>query len=126
MTRKQSQQHDAQRKPSWRVRWKTMSRAVGMEIREHKSSFAVYVVLRMLVLAMLLYRRMGMITPLIVAHGMYDVSTAMTNLTGIAVSSWPLVVGLAIMATPVVWAIVRCARWALYRLAANPNSATTE
>ena len=52
MTRKQSQQHDAQRKPSWRVRWKTMSRAVGMEIREHKSSFAVYVVLRMLVLAM--------------------------------------------------------------------------
>ena len=30
----------------------TMSRAVGMEIREHKSSFAVYVVLRMLVLAM--------------------------------------------------------------------------
>lgn len=29
-----------------------MSRAVGMEIREHKSSFAVYVVLRMLVLAM--------------------------------------------------------------------------
>lgn len=49
MTRKQSQQHDAQRKPSWRVRWKTMSRAVGMEIREHKSSFAVYVVLRMLV-----------------------------------------------------------------------------
>ncbi len=45
---KQSQQHDAQRKPSWRVRWKTMSRAVGMEIREHKSSFAVYVVLRML------------------------------------------------------------------------------
>lgn len=78
------------------------------------------------VLAMLLYRRMGMITPLIVAHGMYDVSTAMTNLTGIAVFSWPLVVGLAIMATPVVWAIVRCARWALYRLAANPNSATTE
>lgn len=54
MTRKQSQQHDAQRKPSWRVRWKTMSRAVGMEIREHKSSFAVYVVLRMLVLAMAL------------------------------------------------------------------------
>ena len=52
MTRKQSQQHDAQRKPSWRVRWKTMSRAMGMEIREHKSSFAVYVVLRMLVLAM--------------------------------------------------------------------------
>ena len=52
MTRKRSQQHDAQRKPSWRVRWKTMSRAVDMEIREHKSSFAVYVVLRMLVLAM--------------------------------------------------------------------------
>ena len=52
MTRKQSQQHNAQRKPSWRVRWKTMSRAMGMEIREHKSSFAVYVVLRMLVLAM--------------------------------------------------------------------------
>ena len=52
MTRKRSQQHDAQRKPSWHVRWKTMSRAVGMEIREHKSSFAVYVVLRMLVLAM--------------------------------------------------------------------------
>ena len=52
MTRKQSQQHDAHRKPSWRVRWKTMSRAVGMEIREHKSSFAVYVVLRMLGLAM--------------------------------------------------------------------------
>ena len=52
MTRKRSQQHDAQRKPSWRVRWKTMSRAVGMEIREHKSSFAVYVVLRMPVLAM--------------------------------------------------------------------------
>lgn len=54
MTRKQSQQHDAQRKPSWRVRWKTMSRAVGMEIREHKSSFAVYVVLRMLTLLLLL------------------------------------------------------------------------
>lgn len=51
-----------------------------------------------------------MITPLIVAHGMYDVSAAMTNLTGIAGSSWSLVVGLAIMAMPVVWAIVRCAR----------------
>ena len=62
------------------------------------------------VLAVLLYRRMGMITPLIVAHGMYDVSAAMTNLTGIAGSSWSLVVGLAIMAMPVVWAIVRCAR----------------
>lgn len=54
MTRKQSQQHDAQRKPSWRVRWKTMSRAVGMEIREHKSSFAVYVVLCILTLLLLL------------------------------------------------------------------------
>ncbi|PKD15094.1 hypothetical protein APC1461_0966 [Bifidobacterium longum] len=62
------------------------------------------------VLAVLLYRRMGMITPLIVAHGMYDVSAAMTNLTGIAGSSWSLIVGLAIMAMPVVWAIVRCAR----------------
>ncbi len=78
------------------------------------------------VLAVLLYRRMGMITPLIVAHGMYDVSAAMTNLTGIAGSSWLLVVGLAIMAMPVVWAIVRCARWALCRLAANPSSETTE
>ena len=77
------------------------------------------------VLAVLLYRRMGMITPLIVAHGMYDVSTAMTNLTGVAGSSWPLVVGLAIMAMPVVWAIVRCARW-LVPVAANPNSETTE
>ena len=27
---------------------------------------------------------------------------------------------------PVVWAIVRCARWALCRLAANPSSETTE
>ena len=41
-------------------------------------------------------------------------------------SSWLLVVGLAIMAMPVVWAIVRCARWALCRLAANPSSETTE
>ena len=40
------------RKPSLHARWKTMSQAMGMEIREHKSSFAVYVVLRMLVLAM--------------------------------------------------------------------------
>ena len=40
------------RKPSLHARWKTMSQAMGMEIREHKSSFAVYVVLRMLVLAL--------------------------------------------------------------------------
>ena len=31
-------------KPPLRVRWKTMEAAIGMEIREHKGSFAVYVV----------------------------------------------------------------------------------
>lgn len=38
-------------KPPLRVRWKTMEAAIGMEIREHKGSFAVYVVLRVLVIA---------------------------------------------------------------------------
>ena len=38
-------------KPPLRARWKTMEAAIGMEIREHKSSFAVYVVLRVLVIA---------------------------------------------------------------------------
>ncbi|KAB8291438.1 type II CAAX prenyl endopeptidase Rce1 family protein [Bifidobacterium avesanii] len=56
------------------------------------------------VLAVMLYRRVGMITPMIVAHGMYDVSTAMTSMTGVAGSPWPLVVALAIMVAPVVWA----------------------
>ena len=45
-------QQSKPRKPSLHARWKTMSQAMGMEIREHKSSFAVYVVLRLLVLAM--------------------------------------------------------------------------
>lgn len=38
-------------KPPLRARWKTMEAAIGMEIREHKGSFAVYVVLRVLVIA---------------------------------------------------------------------------
>ena len=59
------------------------------------------------VLAVLLFRRVGMITPMIVAHGMYDVSTAMTSLTGVAGSLWPVVLAAAIMATPVVWAAAR-------------------
>lgn len=37
-------------RPSFGERWHVMAHAVGMEIREHKSSFAVYVVLRVLVL----------------------------------------------------------------------------
>lgn len=61
------------------------------------------------VLAVMLYRRIGMITPLIVAHGMYDVSTSMVNLNGFAGSAWPEVVGYAIMAMPVVWAVVAAA-----------------
>lgn len=40
------------RKPSLHARWKTMGQAMRMEIREHKSSFAVYAVLRILVLVM--------------------------------------------------------------------------
>lgn len=39
-------------KTTFRTRWKTMSKAMGMEIREHRSSFIVYVTLRVLVTAM--------------------------------------------------------------------------
>ena len=42
---------ESKNKPPLRVRWKTMEAAIGMEIREHKGSFAVYVVLRVLVIA---------------------------------------------------------------------------
>ena len=42
---------ESKNKPPLRARWKTMEAAIGMEIREHKSSFAVYVVLRVLVIA---------------------------------------------------------------------------
>lgn len=57
------------------------------------------------VLAVLLFRRVGMITPMIVAHGMYDVSTSMTSLTVVFGSNWPLVVSGLIVATPVVWLV---------------------
>lgn len=42
---------ESKNKPPLRARWKTMEAAIGMEIREHKGSFAVYVVLRVLVIA---------------------------------------------------------------------------
>ena len=38
--------------PTFREQWRTMGRAMGMEIREHRSSFAVYMTLRLLVIAM--------------------------------------------------------------------------
>ena len=63
------------------------------------------------VLAVLLFRRVGMITPFIVAHGMYDVSTAMTGLNGFAGSVWPSAIAYAIMAMPAIWALTVTIRW---------------
>ncbi|KAA8817208.1 CPBP family intramembrane metalloprotease [Bifidobacterium callitrichos] len=89
--------------------WLVTCVAVGLRVPFHLYyGWAAFAIAVWPVLAVLLYRRMGMITPLIVAHGMYDVSTAMTNLTGVAGSSWPRVLAFSIMAMPVVWAVAFC------------------
>nr|WP_303181487.1 hypothetical protein [Lachnoclostridium phocaeense] len=38
----------------WKKRWRVMGKALHMEIREHKSSFIVYVILRALVIVMMI------------------------------------------------------------------------
>ena len=38
----------------WKKRWRVMGKALHMEIREHKSSFMVYVILRALVIVMMI------------------------------------------------------------------------
>lgn len=91
--------------------WLVTCVAVGLRVPFHLYyGWAAFAIAVWPVLAVLLYRRVGMITPLIVAHGMYDVSTAMTNLTGVAGSPWPLDVAIAVMASPAVWAIAFSAR----------------
>ncbi|WP_169276431.1 type II CAAX prenyl endopeptidase Rce1 family protein [Bifidobacterium moraviense] len=85
--------------------WAVTCVAVALRVPFHLYyGWAAFAIAVWPVLAVLLFRRTGMITPLIVAHGMYDVSTAMTSLTGVAGSFWPVAVALAIMAAPVVWA----------------------
>lgn len=87
--------------------WLIICTAVMLRVPFHLYyGWAAFAIAVWPVLAVLLYRRTGMITPFIVTHGMYDVSTAMTNLDHFAGSAWPSFVGYAIMAMPVVWAAV--------------------
>lgn len=88
------------RAPWWLVTCAAVALRVPFHLYYGWAAFAIAV---WPVLAVMLYRRVGMITPMIVAHGMYDVATAMTSLTALAGSSWPLVASGAIVAMPVVW-----------------------
>ena len=92
--------------------WLVIIVAVGLRVPFHLYyGWAAFAIAVWPVLAVLLYRRVGMITPFIVAHGMYDVSTAMTSLNGFAGSVWPSAIAYAIMAMPAIWALVVVIRW---------------
>lgn len=96
--------------------WLVTCVAVGLRVPFHLYyGWAAFAIAVWPVLAVMLYRRVGMITPMIVAHGMYDVATAMTSLTAVAGSSWPLVASGAIVATPVIWAATIAWRWLAVR-----------
>ena len=99
--------------------WAVICVAVALRVPFHLYyGWAAFAIGIWPVLSVLLFRRTldacgGMITPFIVAHGMYDLTTALANLDAYAGSPWPRAVALGIVAMPVSWGVSWAARQVL-------------